>query len=115
LIDMAFPGSADLKTGKLAVALLGSIDERLEPLRPVMRMDPSTSREGLFSWKGFLYYKWSLSDITPKLATVIKEIPCSCVRDGAPTINLQIEEARSRIIKGIKQRNAVSRRRAQSL
>lgn len=108
LIDMAFPGAADAKTGKLTTALLGnSVDERLEPLRPVMRLDPASFREGIFSWKGFLYYKWSLSDITPKLASVVKDIPLlrpSGRRD--PDQLRYIEEARSRIVKSIKQRNS---------
>ena len=107
LIDMAFPGAAEAKTGKLTAALLGnSIDERLEPLRPVMRLDAATFREGIFSWKGFLYYKWSLSDITPKLASVIKDIPMlqpSGRRD--PDQLRYIEESRSRIVKAVKQRN----------
>jgi len=58
LIAMAFPSGFSSGTEKLAIALLANnIDEVLEPLRHVMRLDPDTFREGLFSWKGFLYYK----------------------------------------------------------
>jgi hypothetical protein len=108
LIDMAFSSGSEARTGKLTSALLGnSIDERLEPLRPVMRLDRDSFREGIFSWKGFLYYKWSLSDITPKLASVIKDIPALRPSGHRDRDQLRyIEEARSRIIKLIKQRNA---------
>jgi len=76
LIDMAFPNGAEMGVGKLSDALLGnSIDERLEPLRPVMRLDIDTFSEGIFCWKGFLYYKWLLGDIIPRLAVVLRELP----------------------------------------
>ena len=32
-------------------------------------------RDGMFSWKGFLYYQWALADIDPRLATMVKELP----------------------------------------
>ena len=57
-----------------SVLLSNQIDERLEPLRLVMRLDAESYREGIFSWKGFLYYKWALADMVPKLATVLKEL-----------------------------------------
>ncbi|OXE36324.1 MAG: hypothetical protein CGW95_08435 [Phenylobacterium zucineum] len=107
LIDMAFPDNADAKTGKIAVAILGnSSDERLDLLRPVMRLDFSTFREGLFSWKGFLYYKWALSDIVPKLAEVIRELPLLRPSGCGNADQLKyIDDSRRRIIKAIKQRN----------
>jgi len=108
LIEMAFSTGGEGRTGKLTAALLGnSIDERLEPLRPVMRLDTASFREGIFSWKGFLYYKWSLSDITPKLASVVKDLPAlrpSGRRD--PDQLRYIEESRGRIVKAIKLRNS---------
>ena len=75
LIDMAFPKETGTGSEKMASVLLSNqIDERLEPLRLVMRLDAESYREGIFSWKGFLYYKWALADMAPKLATVLKEL-----------------------------------------
>ncbi|ODT61984.1 MAG: hypothetical protein ABS77_08210 [Phenylobacterium sp. SCN 69-14] len=50
----------------------GSTD--LEPLRRVMNMDPPQFREGVFCWKAFLYYKWQLQDLLPRIRQVLDEI-----------------------------------------
>ena len=76
LIDMAFPKETGTGSEKMASVLLSNqIDERLEPLRQVMRLDAESYREGIFSWKGFLYYKWALNDLLPRLSDVLDEIP----------------------------------------
>ena len=46
----------------------------LEPLRRVMNMDAQQFREGVFCWKGFLYYKWQLQDLLPRIRQVLEEI-----------------------------------------
>jgi len=40
-----------------------------------MRLDAESYREGIFSWKGFLYYKWALNDLIPRLAEVLDQVP----------------------------------------
>lgn len=64
---------ANLK--RLVAALLSTdVDERLEPLRITLQLEGESFREGVFSWKGFLYYKWSLSVLWPDLKRVATEI-----------------------------------------
>ena len=46
----------------------------LEPLRRVMNMDAQQFREGVFCWKAFLYYKWQLRDLLPRIRKVVDEI-----------------------------------------
>ena len=77
LIELAFPNQNNSASGlKMAGVILSTaIDERLEPLRHVMRLDEDSYREGIFSWKGFLYYKWALNDLLPRLSDVLDEIP----------------------------------------
>ena len=77
LIELAFPNQNNSSSGlKMAGVILSTtIDERLEPLRNVMRLDAESYREGIFSWKGFLYYKWALNDLLPRLSDVLDEIP----------------------------------------
>lgn len=65
LIDLAYGGgpSTERLTGKLVDALLSSgADERLEPLRQTLQLTAETYQQGLFAWKGFLYYKWILNE-----------------------------------------------------
>ena len=39
----------------------------LEPLRQTLRLDPQEYEQGIFGWKGLLYYKWNISDLEPKV------------------------------------------------
>jgi hypothetical protein len=52
-------GEQDNSTGRLVTAMLSSqVDEKLEPLRLTLGLSEPDFREGAFSWRGFLYYKW---------------------------------------------------------
>jgi hypothetical protein len=76
LIELAYGGAGSGgATGKLVEALLSSkTDERLEPLRLTLQLEGESYREGIFSWKGFLYYKWVLNSLWPKLKEVLVEV-----------------------------------------
>jgi hypothetical protein len=68
-------GSGSSSTTKLVSALLSTeVDEKLEPMRLTLGLDGAEFREGVFSWRGFLYYKWSMSDLWPELAAVAKDL-----------------------------------------
>ena len=94
LINLAFrdagrvvPGA---HTARLVEALLSTdVDGRLEPLRETLVMDTESFKEGVFSWKGFLYYKWMLTRLWPELNTVGGEIARLSV-----TGNREVETAR---------------------
>jgi hypothetical protein len=77
LIDLAYKGrgSNEANTSRLVEALLSSRnDEKLEPLRLTLRLEGESYREGIFAWKGFLYYKWVLNSLWPKLREVLVEL-----------------------------------------
>ncbi len=48
--------------------------DRLEALRLTLRLEPEQYQEGVFCWKGFLYYKWALSSLTQDIAKVADEV-----------------------------------------
>ena len=48
--------------------------ESLQPIRSALRLDPDDFEEGIFAWRGFLYYQWVLSDLRPQLAPFLREI-----------------------------------------
>jgi hypothetical protein len=76
LVSMAFgmAGGGE-SANRLAEALLSTqLDERLEPLRLTLRLEGDAFREGVFCWKGFLYYKWMRDELLGDVARVVKEI-----------------------------------------
>lgn len=106
LIKLATGGgpSHHSSTSKLVSALLSSeVDEKLEPLRLTLGLAGEDFREGVFSWRGFLYYKWSMMDFWPRISEVLREI-----RNIRPS-NIQsaevgqyINESKRRIIEAVK-------------
>lgn len=79
LVDLAYGGQGSSGGGnnisKLVTLLLsGEVDHRLEPLRLTLGLEGENFREGVFSWKGFLYYKWVLASLWPELRAVICEL-----------------------------------------
>jgi hypothetical protein len=93
-------------------ALLSSeVSDRLEPLRITLGLDPSEFSEGGFSWRGFLYYKWSLEEFWPDLITALRDLKTFRPAGKATAQeNLQIETAKRAIIRGVKTHNDDVRR-----
>lgn len=90
-------------TAKLATKILANAgDSDLEPLRQGMGMDRPEFEEGVFCWKGFIYYKWTLNELLPKVRPVANEIasvaPSGQVDEGERTYIL---EARGRLVRAI--------------
>jgi len=77
LIELAYRGANGLEgnVNRLVEALLVSkSDERLEPLRLTLRLEKENYQEGVFAWKGFLYYKWVLNSLWGQLKEVFAEL-----------------------------------------
>ena len=77
LVTMSFGdgGAFTAQAAKLVKKILsGQGDNDLEPLRLTLKMAPEEYQEGLFCWKGFLYYSWILNQIYPKAARVGAEL-----------------------------------------
>ena len=108
LIGMSF-GDLDVKlsekTSLLAQKIMAnSGDAELEPLRQGLGMNTSDFEEGVFCWKGFIYYKWALTDLLPRVAPVLKEI--AKVKPAGPTdleARAYIEATRDRLCQSINQ------------
>ena len=110
LIRLAYANAGQgAATARLVEALLSTdVDERLEPLRATLMLEGENFREGVFSWKGFLYYKWMLTVLQPQLTAVSKEI-AALVISGPRDLETSayLDAARARI------RRAIARQRAE--
>jgi hypothetical protein len=68
-------GARSASTGRMVAALLSSeVNEKLEPLRATLSLGPEEFSEGVFSWRGFIYYKWCLEEYWPKLIRALRDI-----------------------------------------
>jgi hypothetical protein len=84
---------------KLARKLLSSKAEmETEPLRHTLKLDVGDYSEGVFCWKGFLYYKWCLDELTAHIAEVAQDITRTRLRAGARAqLRAQVEQQRARL------------------
>ncbi len=65
----------DERTSKLAAKILANTaDEDMEPFRIGLGMNKAEFEEGIFCWKGFIYYKWVLNDLVPRIKPVAEQI-----------------------------------------
>ncbi len=72
--DVSGMGS-DAMIAKLANALLLANDVgALNPLRETLGLNGTHFTKGIFSWKGFIYYKWQFSQMMQGLIRVTKQI-----------------------------------------
>jgi hypothetical protein len=90
-------------TSKLATKILANAgDDELKPLRNGMGMPKAEFEEGMFCWKGFIYYKWTLSELLPKVRPTAAEIaavsPLGQVEDDD---RAYILAARERLVRAI--------------
>lgn len=77
LVSKSFDGKQNnlLQAGVFVNKILSnSADEYLDPLRINLQMQPDEFSESLFSWRGFLYYKWCRVSNIPKINSVMKQM-----------------------------------------
>ena len=68
-------GGGDQAGNRMVSAMLSNrIDEKLEPLRLTLGLTGDDFREGVFSWRGFLFYKWSMGKFWPDVMGVLREL-----------------------------------------
>lgn len=102
LVELAFAseGAAarDL-AAKLADKLMtDETAHSLEPLRRTLNMSGEEYREGVFAWKGFLYYKWLVGEFAPKLAALAREILSARVLRSTAEERAQLSRTRQQIV-----------------
>jgi len=75
LVALAGDARGSDSSNRLVSAMLSSkVDEKLEPLRATLGLTGNDFREGVFSWRGFLYYKWSMESFWPDVMDVLRHI-----------------------------------------
>ncbi len=74
-LSSAQSGDSAQAASRLVEKLLSnSPDAGFEPLKDVLRLSDKDYADGVFGWRGFLYYKWVLAELTPKLVDVLADV-----------------------------------------
>ncbi|CAN5400603.1 hypothetical protein BH09PSE1_BH09PSE1_10650 [soil metagenome] len=70
------PGSvgAHATTNLVSKILSNAGGPEMEPLRMTLRLQPDEYAEGVFCWKGFLYYKWAVANVLKHVSVVAEEV-----------------------------------------
>ena len=67
--------SPEESASRLVERLLSAAPEQVfEPLRDILGLADKTYADGVFAWRGFLYYKWLLSTLERPMETAMGEI-----------------------------------------
>lgn len=103
LVGMSGGDQTSMPASRLVDKLLSSRPEvDFGPLREVLRLEDKEFLDGIFAWRGFLYYKWVLSDTMAKVDQTTRSLaavmPCGA-RDAESAD--YIPRARARIIAAI--------------
>lgn len=69
--DIETVGSTSRLAGKI---LSSDPGDRMEALRETLNLHPDEYQEGVFCWKGFLYYKWVLTSLMSDVAAVAEAV-----------------------------------------
>ena len=98
--DLEAVGSTQRLAGKI---LSNDPRDRMEALRETLRLEVDDYQEGIFCWKGFLYYKWILTSLGAEVAAVAEAVqtvkPIGKVdREARAWLDRSRDVLRSRII-----------------
>lgn len=95
-------------TARLVSALLSTgAEDQLEPLRMTLTLGADEFRDGVFSWRGFIYYKWCARTLLPKLSETAREISALPVSRAAHPEELKyIGQAKRRLVQKMMETSA---------
>ena len=83
--------------------LADELDADFEPLRLTLRLSETQYLEGMFCWKGFLYYKWALAGVLDQASQISAAI--ATVKPVGPVKSetaAYLREARERLRDGVR-------------
>lgn len=103
LVSMSGGDQRGMPANRLVEKLLSSRPEAdFGPLREVLRLEDREFLDGIFAWRGFLYYKWVLSDAMAKVDQTVRSLATAQPRGIRDAESAEyIPHARARIIAAI--------------
>lgn len=110
LIDLAFAtggrSAGDLSARLAEKLMTDETAKSLDPLRETLRLSGQDYTEGVFAWKGFLYYKWLLDEFRPQLAEFTPKFAGCRILRASEADKREMAEMRKRILMLMQAANA---------
>ncbi len=90
---------------RLVDALMGQeAGDRLDPLRLTLGLNGQAFHDGVFSWKGFLYYKWQFGEAAKRLNRIMSDFDLVKFEDKPLAVVMeQFDKQRPVLCKSIRQ------------
>ncbi|CAL4868744.1 hypothetical protein MMA231_03033 [Asticcacaulis sp. MM231] len=103
LVMTAFGAGMEAAAMRLTSKILANnLDSDLEPLKQTFRMSDEDFNEGMFSWRGFLYFKWRQVQLQDEIRQVVEGLKSYRTIGPADAGTREyLEEARPRLAKKI--------------
>lgn len=103
LTNLAF-GATGRRAEKLSMRLSEKLmtDENaqlLDPLRETLRLGPTEYREGVFAWKGFLYYRWLLRDMAARHHQFVLDFESCMLTCTDRVVRAEIDKLRRDVVR----------------
>ncbi|MES1199582.1 MAG: hypothetical protein ABUS48_06345 [Pseudomonadota bacterium] len=102
LVELAFAnGGGDARdlARRLADKLMtDETAKALDPLRVALQLSEEDYREGVFSWKGFLYYRWLASTLFPAVPAFKRELLSLRINGADPDARVQLGQLRAQLL-----------------
>jgi len=96
--------AAQAHASRLVEKLLSNApDSGFEPLKMTLKLNDREYQDGVFAWRGFLYYKWVLGDLRAPMLQVLSEIVNIAGRGPkSPEASEYIPQAKKRIAQTVR-------------
>ncbi len=118
LVELTFKGQSTNAHGianKLAELLMSDMtNEALMPLRNAMRLSEKDYSEGMYGWKGFLYYTWQWTQIEDQLAPIAEDLFSMRFSNADSHQMKELDRLRDRVFEGANARAEAVRRDLES-
>jgi hypothetical protein len=100
IVRLAFTGDDNLMDQSSTMVDKLMTDETassLEPLRRVLQLSGEEYRDGIFAWKGFLYYSWNIDATTKFMPSLLEEMLGARIKRATKHELVEIDAIRRRI------------------
>ena len=100
IVRLAFTGDVNMYSRSMAMTdklMTDETSESLEPLRQVLQLSGEEYRDGIFAWKGFLYYSWNINTMIAFVPELQRQLLSLKFLRTNPDEAIELDEIRRRV------------------